>query len=68
MTTQPRDDSCCLFPLSDREALVHHKGYIKFIYSEEVTKICKISTVDLTVTTQDKSTEKSCGLLKIYEH
>jgi hypothetical protein len=29
---------------------------IKFIYSEKATKLCKISTVDLTVTTQDKST------------
>ena len=29
---------------------------IKFIYSEKVTKFCEISTVDLTVTTKDKST------------
>ena len=28
---------------------------IKFIYSEKATKFCEISTVDLTVTTQDKS-------------
>ena len=30
----------------------------KFIYSEKTTKFCKISTVDLTVTTQDKSKAK----------
>ena len=29
---------------------------VKFIYSEKATKFCEISTVDLTVTTQDKST------------
>jgi hypothetical protein len=29
---------------------------IKFIYSEKATKVCKISTVDLTGTTLDKST------------
>ena len=29
--------------------------YVKFIYSEKATKFCKISIVDLTVTTQDKS-------------
>ena len=29
---------------------------VKFIYSEKATKSCKISTVDLTVTTYDKST------------
>ena len=29
---------------------------VKFIYFEETTKVCEISTVDLTVTTQDKST------------
>ena len=28
---------------------------VKFIYSEKATKFCEISTVDLTVTTQDKS-------------
>ena len=28
---------------------------LKFIYSEKATKFCEISTVDLTVTTQDKS-------------
>ena len=27
---------------------------VKFIYSEKATKFCEISTVDLTVTTQDK--------------
>ena len=32
------------------------KLWVKFIYSEKATKFCKISTVDLTVTTQDKST------------
>ena len=29
---------------------------VKFIYSEKATKVCEISTVDLTVTTKDKST------------
>ena len=29
---------------------------VRFIYSKMATKFCKISTVDLTVTTQDKST------------
>ena len=29
---------------------------VKLIYSEKATKFCEISTVDLTVTTQDKST------------
>ena len=29
---------------------------IKFIYSEKAKKFCEISTVDLTITTQDKST------------
>ena len=29
---------------------------IKFICSEKATKLCKISTVDLTGTTKDKST------------
>ena len=29
---------------------------LKFIYSEKTTKFCEISTVDLTITTQDKST------------
>ena len=29
---------------------------VKFIYSEKATKFCEISTVDLTVTTWDKST------------
>ena len=29
---------------------------VKFIYSEKATKFCEISTVDLTGTTQDKST------------
>ena len=33
------------------------------IYSEKATKFCKISTVELTVTTYDKS----CGLLRIFE-
>ena len=32
------------------------KAKVKFIYSEQATKFCKISTVDLTVTTEDKST------------
>ena len=30
--------------------------FLKFIYSEKATKLCEISTVDLTVTTWDKST------------
>ena len=30
--------------------------HLKFIYSEKATKFCEISTVDLTVTTLDKST------------
>ena len=29
---------------------------VKFIYSKKVTKFCKVSTVDLTVTIQNKST------------
>ena len=29
---------------------------VKFIYSEKATKFCEISTVDLTITTYDKST------------
>ena len=29
---------------------------LKFIYSEKATKFCEISTIDLTVTTWDKST------------
>ena len=28
---------------------------VKFIYSEKATNFCEISTVDLTVTTLDKS-------------
>ena len=28
---------------------------VKFIYSEKATQFCEISTVDLTITTQDKS-------------
>ena len=28
---------------------------LKFIYSEKATKFCEISTVDLTITTWDKS-------------
>ena len=44
---------------------------IKFIYSEKATKFCEISTVDLTITTQDKSmveiSQKNCGLLRTYE-
>ena len=32
------------------------KILLKFIYSEKATKFCEISTVDLTVTTQGKST------------
>ena len=42
---------------------------IKFIYSEKATKFCKISTVDLTVTTKDKSkvviSQNFCVLLTI---
>ena len=34
------------------------RSQLKFIYSEKATKYCKISTVDLTVTIQDKSTVK----------
>ena len=34
----------------------YSRNKLKFIYSEKATKFCKISTVDLTVTTQDKST------------
>ena len=30
--------------------------FLKFIYSEKATKFCEISTVDLTITTLDKST------------
>ena len=40
---------------------------VKFIYFEKATKFCEISTVDLTVTTQDKSkvvkSQKFCVLL-----
>ena len=32
-----------------------HDILIKFIYFEKATKFCEISTVDLTITTQDKS-------------
>ena len=28
----------------------------KFMYSEKATKFCEISTLDLTITTKDKST------------
>ena len=42
-----------------------------FIYSEKATKFCKISTVDFTNTTQDRSTveisQNFYGLLRIYE-
>ena len=31
-------------------------NFLKFIYSEKATKFCELSNVDLTVTTQDKST------------
>ena len=31
---------------------------LNFIYSEKATKLCEISTVDLTVTTKDKSKVK----------
>ena len=30
--------------------------FVKFIYSEKAQKFCKISTLDLTITTEDKST------------
>ena len=44
---------------------------VKFIYSEKATKFCKISTVDLTVTTLGQiyggDFAKICGLFRIYE-
>ena len=39
------------------------KVYIKFIYSEEATKFCEISTVDLSYV----DFAKFCGFLRIYE-
>ena len=41
--------------ISDCSKEVPHL-YVKFIYSEKARKFCKISTVDLTGTTQDQST------------
>ena len=38
-----------------RHNLGHSNVYVKFIYSEKARKFCKISTVDLTGTTEDKS-------------
>ena len=45
---------------------------VKFIYSKKATKFCKISTLDLTVTTYlgqiyGEDFAKFCGLLRIYE-
>ena len=34
--------------------------FLKFIYSEKVTKVCEICTVDLTIV-------EFCGILRIYE-
>ena len=31
------------------------KSMVKFIYSEKATKFCEITTIDMTVTVQDKS-------------
>ena len=39
---------------------------VKFTYSEK-TKFCKISSVDLTITTYGRDFENICGLLRIYE-
>ena len=36
--------------------------YVKFIYSEKVTKFCEIPTVDLTL-----HRTKICGFLRMYE-
>ena len=45
---------------------------VKFMYSEKATKVCEISTVDLTGTTYIEQIyggdfAKFCGLLRIYE-
>ena len=42
---------------------------LKFIYSEEATKFCKISTLNLTIVHTVKCGDftKFCGLLRIYE-
>ena len=45
---------------------------VKFIYSEKASNFCKISIVDLSYVVTVKSTveisQKSCGLLRIYEN
>ena len=51
---------------------VYRPGLLKFIYSEEATKFCEMSTVHLTVTTYvgqiyGGDFSNICGLLRIYE-
>ena len=46
--------------------------YLKFIYSEKATKLCKISTVDLSYVVHKSQIygedfPKFCGLLRIHE-
>ena len=43
--------------------------FLKFIYSEKVTNVCEICTVDLTIIGQIYGGDfaKFCGLLRIYE-
>ena len=41
--------------------------HIKFTYSEKAKTFCKLSNIDLTVTTYNKSTEEIFGLLRMYE-
>ena len=44
-----------LFCQNSKRGELYNLFILKFIYSEKATKFCEISTVDLTVTTQDKS-------------
>ena len=48
--------------------LTRTAAQIKFIYSEKATKFCEISTVDLTVTTQDKTMEISQKFVAFTEY
>ena len=66
---------CVLRTIIRNPLPIHHFKknvyYLKFIYSEKATNFCKITTVDLTVTTLGQiyggDFAKFCGLLRIYE-
>ena len=43
-------------PVNFDDIMFCTREHLKFMYSEKATKFCKISTIDLTVITEDKST------------